>query len=190
MILWTVAHQDPLSAGFSRQEYWGGLLFLPPGALPSPGMESASSVSPASQADSLPAEPLGMPPCAPLLYLSVAKLLSILAALRGPHQGLHTLTSRISTATGRKCRRSRRIDNLLLRLGNLLLRLDNYLSTGLKSTFAVPFFFFVVPLLMSLAFFFLLLFHLCHLTHLSRSHKRLFILMLLEVLLLENTEIH
>ena len=24
MILWTVAHQDPLSMGFSRQEYWGG----------------------------------------------------------------------------------------------------------------------------------------------------------------------
>ena len=22
--LWTVAHQDPLSMGFSRQEYWSG----------------------------------------------------------------------------------------------------------------------------------------------------------------------
>ena len=25
---WTVAHQVPLSMGFSRQEYWSGLLFL------------------------------------------------------------------------------------------------------------------------------------------------------------------
>ena len=146
MILWTVAHQDPLSTGLSRQEYWVGLLFPPPGALPNPGMESTSSVSPASQADSLPAEPSGMPPCAPLLYLSVAKLLSILAALRGPHQGLHTLTAEYPQRRGGNADEAdgsslRRLDNLLLRLDNLLLRLDNYLSTGLKSTFAVPFFF-------------------------------------------------
>ena len=25
---WTVAHQAPLSMGFSRQEYWSGLPFL------------------------------------------------------------------------------------------------------------------------------------------------------------------
>ena len=25
MTLWTIAHQDPLSMGFSRQEYWSGL---------------------------------------------------------------------------------------------------------------------------------------------------------------------
>ena len=25
---WTVAHQAPLSVGFSRQEYWSGLPFL------------------------------------------------------------------------------------------------------------------------------------------------------------------
>ena len=28
VILWTVAHQAPLSTGFFRQEYWGGLHFL------------------------------------------------------------------------------------------------------------------------------------------------------------------
>ena len=28
--LWTVAHQVPVSMGFSRQEYWGGLLCPPP----------------------------------------------------------------------------------------------------------------------------------------------------------------
>ena len=28
--LWTAAHQAPLSTGFSRQEYWSGLLFSSP----------------------------------------------------------------------------------------------------------------------------------------------------------------
>ena len=36
---WTVAHQAPLSMGFSRQEYWSGLPFPPPGDLPKPGIE-------------------------------------------------------------------------------------------------------------------------------------------------------
>ena len=44
---WTVAHQDPLSVGFSRQEYWSGFPFPPPGALPNPGIEPASLTSPA-----------------------------------------------------------------------------------------------------------------------------------------------
>ena len=29
--LWNVAHKAPLSLGFSRQEYWSGLLYPPPG---------------------------------------------------------------------------------------------------------------------------------------------------------------
>ena len=37
--LWTAARQTPLSMGFSRQEYWSGLPFLPPGDLPDPGIE-------------------------------------------------------------------------------------------------------------------------------------------------------
>ena len=28
----TAAHQAPLSMGFSRQEYWSGVLFLTPGS--------------------------------------------------------------------------------------------------------------------------------------------------------------
>ena len=40
--LWTVAHQAPLSMGFSRQEYWGGLPFPPLGDLPNPGIEPGS----------------------------------------------------------------------------------------------------------------------------------------------------
>ena len=31
--LWTIAHQAPLSMGFSRQEHWRGLLCPPPGDL-------------------------------------------------------------------------------------------------------------------------------------------------------------
>ena len=36
---WTLAHQAPLSMGFSRQEYWSGLPCPPPGDLPNPGVE-------------------------------------------------------------------------------------------------------------------------------------------------------
>ena len=50
---WTVACQASLSMGFSRQEYWSGLPFPSPGALPDPGIESRS---PALQTDSLPTE--------------------------------------------------------------------------------------------------------------------------------------
>ena len=35
-IPWTVAHQAPLSMGFSGQEYWSGFPFPPPGDLPDP----------------------------------------------------------------------------------------------------------------------------------------------------------
>ena len=58
---WTVARQAPLSTEFSRQEYWSGLPFPPPGDYPSPGIKLMSPVSPALQADSLPAEPSGKP---------------------------------------------------------------------------------------------------------------------------------
>ena len=47
--LWMVAHQAPLSMGFSRQEYWNGLPFPSPGDLLHPGIEPGS---PALQADS------------------------------------------------------------------------------------------------------------------------------------------
>ena len=44
--------------GFSRQEYWSGLPFLPPGHLPDPGTKPRY---PALQADSLPTELQGNP---------------------------------------------------------------------------------------------------------------------------------
>ena len=41
-MLWTVARQVPLSVGSSRQEFWSGLPFPPPGDLPNPGTETES----------------------------------------------------------------------------------------------------------------------------------------------------
>jgi len=58
---WTAGLQASLSAGFSRQEYWSGLPCPPPGDLPELGIEPASLMSPALQADSLPTEPPGKP---------------------------------------------------------------------------------------------------------------------------------
>ena len=66
---WTVAHQAPLSVGFSRQEYWSGLPFPSPGDLPDPGIEPRS---PASRADTLTSEPPGKP----LLHKDRSKSLS------------------------------------------------------------------------------------------------------------------
>jgi len=54
---WIAAHQAPPSMGFSRQEYWSGLLFPSPGDLPDPGIESRS---PALWADALTSEPPGI----------------------------------------------------------------------------------------------------------------------------------
>ena len=58
MTLWTVAHQVPLSMGFSRQEYWNGLPCPSPEDFPNPEIEPRS---PAWQERSLPSEPPGMP---------------------------------------------------------------------------------------------------------------------------------
>ena len=55
---WTVAHQNPMSMEFSRQEYWSGLPFPSPGDFPDPGIEPGSPELPA---DSLPSEPPGKP---------------------------------------------------------------------------------------------------------------------------------
>ena len=47
-----------MSMGFSRQEYWSGLPFSPPGNLPNLRIKP---VSPALQVDSLPLSYLGSP---------------------------------------------------------------------------------------------------------------------------------
>ena len=62
--LWPVACQAPLPMGFSRQEYWSGLLFPPPGILLDPGFlldPGIEAESPALQVDSLPTKPPGKP---------------------------------------------------------------------------------------------------------------------------------
>ena len=59
VIPWTVAHQAPLSMGFSRQEYWSWLPLPSPGDILDPGIEPRS---PTLQAGSLPTELQGKPP--------------------------------------------------------------------------------------------------------------------------------
>ena len=58
-LCFTVAHQAPLSMGFSRQGYWSGLPFPPARDLPDPGVEP---VTPALQEVSLPLSHGGNPP--------------------------------------------------------------------------------------------------------------------------------
>ena len=55
---WTVAHQAPLSMGFSRQEYWSGLPFPSPRDLPNPEIKPRS---PAFQTDASTSEPSRKP---------------------------------------------------------------------------------------------------------------------------------
>ena len=58
-----VAHQAPLSTGFSRQEYWSRLPFPPSGALPNPGI---AQMSLHWKVESLPLYPPGKPTFSPL----------------------------------------------------------------------------------------------------------------------------
>ena len=58
---WTVACQPPLSTGFSRQEYWSGLPFPPPGDLPEPRIKLMCPAYPALGVHSLPLSHLGSP---------------------------------------------------------------------------------------------------------------------------------
>ena len=53
----------PLSMGFSRQEYWRGLPFPPPGDLLDPGFKPTSLVSHALAGRSFPTVPPGSPLC-------------------------------------------------------------------------------------------------------------------------------
>ena len=58
---WTVAHQVPLSTGFSRQEHWSGLPFPSPGDFPDSGIKPAS---PALAGGFFTTEPPWKPPYA------------------------------------------------------------------------------------------------------------------------------
>ena len=74
----TVAHQAPLSMGFSRQEYWSVLPFPFPGDLPTPRFKPGS---PTLQADSLPTDLPGNSQIGP-------GMLKLLLKLRGSGAGL------------------------------------------------------------------------------------------------------
>ena len=59
--IWTVTCQALLSMGFSRQEYWSGLSFPPPGDLPDPARSNPHLLQLLRwQADSLPLGHLGL----------------------------------------------------------------------------------------------------------------------------------
>ena len=77
--LWTVAFQAPLSMGFSRQEYWSGLLCPPPGNLPKPVIE------PNWQTGSIPLAPPGKHP-----YLCIYKIYCT------PDTGIYSVEIRLS----------------------------------------------------------------------------------------------
>ena len=59
--LWTVAHQAPLSRGYSRQEHWCRFLCPPPRELHNPRIKPTSLISPALAGGFLPLTPLGKP---------------------------------------------------------------------------------------------------------------------------------
>ena len=56
--------------GFSRQEYWSGLPFSPPGDLPDPGIKPASSAFPALTGGFFTT----VPPGKPVIVLNAAEL--------------------------------------------------------------------------------------------------------------------
>ena len=64
---WTIAHQDPLSMGFPRQEQWNRLLLPSPGDLPNLGVEPVCPESPALAVGFFITEP----PWKPIEWLSL-----------------------------------------------------------------------------------------------------------------------
>ena len=59
--------EAPLSMGFPRREYWGGLPFSSPGDLTNPGTEPESPESPALAGGFFTVEPLGKPKLAQVI---------------------------------------------------------------------------------------------------------------------------
>ena len=61
VILWIITQEAPLSMRFSRQEYWSGLQYPPPGDLPDLGIEPASLLASALAGRFFTLEPPGKP---------------------------------------------------------------------------------------------------------------------------------
>ena len=91
----TVAHQAPLSMGFSRQQYWSGLPCPPPGDLPDP------RIKPSLQVDSLPLSHQGNPNfilnCFNFVFFLILLEPRSLWAPRGPSWLLQPLLVHCST---------------------------------------------------------------------------------------------
>ena len=84
---WTAAHQDPLSKGFPRHEYWSGLPFPSPGDLPNSGIEPKA-----------PAWAAGFFTTEPLVLVRYYRLIRDLEMEGGPPEPttlwvVHTLTA-------------------------------------------------------------------------------------------------
>ena len=67
----TAARQAAPSMGFSRQEYWSGVPFPPPGDLPNPRMEPVSLGLPSLAGRFFSTEPSGEPPVYSTLNFTV-----------------------------------------------------------------------------------------------------------------------
>ena len=85
---WTVAHRALLSMEFSRQEYWSGLPFPPPGDLPDPGIEPISLEFQVVFFFFFTTEPTGKPRGGILLF---KKLMFQLSVILGKSEALHRL---------------------------------------------------------------------------------------------------
>ena len=96
---WTVTHQAPLSMGFSRQGYWSGLPFPPPGNLPDPGIEPVSPASPSLAGRLFTSEATGE---VPLIHdMEAKRLLCSLPVI----SHMHGNTCHVSYLVGREpCR--------------------------------------------------------------------------------------
>ena len=75
VIPWTAAHQPPLSMGFSRQEYWNGLLFSSPGDLVTPRIKPTPLTSSAQAGRFFTTEPLGKRKTADLQVIFISLVL-------------------------------------------------------------------------------------------------------------------
>ena len=71
---WTVTHKAPLSMEFSRQEYWSGFPFPPPGDFPDPGIKLAS---PALAGGSLPLSHQGSPLRALMIFQKISEFYTL-----------------------------------------------------------------------------------------------------------------
>ena len=79
--LWCHGHRLLCPWGFSRQEYWSGLTYPPPGDLPNPGIKPRS---PALQENSLQSEPPGKPKTTGIGSLSLPHGIFMTQGLKPP----------------------------------------------------------------------------------------------------------